>query len=92
MLALGRNVAPFSYMNGSRKFVDVRYARWLHKQDIQSWCVAHKQDLLQEMQITTGRHETIYKDFTRHTPDHVILEIQDFAGKGHKVGQQMGSL
>ncbi|MDM7932937.1 hypothetical protein [Tabrizicola sp.] len=90
ILALGKNVAPLSFMKGSQKFVDVRYARWLHQQGIQSWCVAHERDILQEMRLTTGRHETIYRDFTRNTPAHVILEIRDFAGKGHKVGQMVG--
>ena len=86
MLALGRNVAPFDYMAGSQKFVDVRYARWLHAQGIDSWCLAHPRRFVEEMRVSEGKHETIYKSFTVRSPDHVVAEIQEFAGKGRFVG------
>jgi len=92
MLAIGRNVAPFAFMQGSQKFVDVRYARWLFKNGIASWCLSHPKDIFKEMRVSSGVHETIYRGFTRNSPDYVISEIRDFAGKGHKVGQKMGSL
>lgn len=86
MLALGRNVPPLSWMLGSQKFVDVRYARWLFDQGVQSWCLAHGRKVAQEMRVTTGPHETIYKSFTRNSPDHVIAEIRQFAGKADGIG------
>ena len=91
MLALGRNVPPLSYMMGSQKFVDVRYARWLCEQGVKSWCLARSHKIADELRVSSGRHETIYKTFTRKSPDHVIAEIVQFAGKGLGIGKRLGA-
>jgi hypothetical protein len=91
MLALGRNVPPLSYMMGSQKFVDVRYARWLCEQGVKSWCLARSHKIADELRVSSGRHETIFKTFTRNSPDHVIAEIVQFAGKGLDIGKRLGA-
>lgn len=90
VVALGRNIAPFSFMRGSQKFVDVRYAKWLLARGVDSWCLAHRKGFLGEISLSDGPAETIYANFTRNSPAHVIAEILEFAGKNAKVGTQLG--
>ena len=78
-LALGRNVAPPDFMAGSQKFVDVRYARWLHGRGLQSWAVQRPEGFLRKIELPGIKVETIFKTFTRHSPDHVLQEIRAFA-------------
>jgi hypothetical protein len=79
ILALGRNVAPFDFMLGSQKFVDVRYARWLHDKGLQSWAIERPAGFLRKIELPGIKVETIFKSFTRHSPDHVLQEIRQFA-------------
>lgn len=88
MLALGVNVPPLDFMRGSQQFVDVRYASWLYQRGIASYCIQHGEDVTQPMRVS-GRHETIYKNFTRNSPTHVIEEIRSFAGKGSEIGSSL---
>lgn len=90
MLALGKNLAPFSVMQSSQKFVDVRYGRWLHAKGLDCWCLAHRKGFIAEIPPSEGRGETIYDTFTQRSPDHVISEILEFAGKNPKVGTKLG--
>jgi hypothetical protein len=78
VLALGRNVAPLDYMQGSQKFVDVRYARWLHESGITSWAIERPKGFLREIVPERKHHETIFKTFTRRTPENVLDEIRSF--------------
>lgn len=79
VLALGRNVAPLDFMAGSQKFVDVRYARWLHDRGVQAWAASRPDDFLRKIELPGLKVETIYKTFTRRSPDHVLQEIRLFA-------------
>jgi hypothetical protein len=79
LLALGRTVAPFAFMAGSQKFVDVRYARWLHGMGLQSWAIARPEGFLGKIELPGTKVETIFKTFTRRSPDHVLQEIRQFA-------------
>lgn len=92
VLALGKNVAPLAFMQGSQKFVDVRYAKWLSAKGIDSWCLAHRRNFIGEIAPATSRTETIHSSFTRRSPHYVIAEILEFAGKGAKVGTTLGGL
>jgi hypothetical protein len=80
MLALGRNVAPLDFMQGSQKFVDVRYARWLRENGIASWVIKRPRNFIREIAPPAERQETIFKTFTRRTPPQVLDEIRSFAG------------
>jgi hypothetical protein len=78
ILALGQNVAPLDFMRGSQKFVDVRYARWLHDRGLISWAIERPRKFLREVEQMDETHETIFKTFTSSTPPHVIDEICEF--------------
>ncbi|EEE38214.1 hypothetical protein RKLH11_2055 [Rhodobacteraceae bacterium KLH11] len=80
MVALGCNVAPYEYMKDSQKFVDVRYARWLFEHGIESWAVDRRKGFISEIPVSRS-HETIYRTFTRQTPDRVLAEIGVFAAR-----------
>ena len=78
VLALGRNVPPLAYMQGSEKFVDVRFAKWLHSKGIGLWAIKRPKGFLRSFPVANEAHETIYKTFTRHNPGHVQAEIRSF--------------
>ena len=89
MIGLGRNVAPFSYMQSSQKFVDVRYAKWLFEHDIQSVMLPRAKNYITEINSKNAGDVTIYKSFTRNSPQHVIDEIKSFAGKSRQIGRNL---
>ncbi len=76
-MSLGKNIPGFDYMKTSQKFVDVRLARWCHDHGIKQICLDHDADYLEAV----GYEETIFQNFTRKTPRHVLLEIETFATK-----------
>jgi hypothetical protein len=75
VLALGRNVAPFDYMAGSQKFVDVRYARWLADRRVGCWSVPRRRGFLRPFEDLSGQRETIFQTFTRLRPPVLMDEI-----------------
>ncbi|WP_282120118.1 glycosyltransferase family A protein [Ruegeria atlantica] len=81
LVALGRNIAPYEYMKTSQKFVDVRYARWLYENGIESWVIDREDWGFVRRVPTEGEHETIFKTFTRKTPQAVLDEIAVFAAR-----------
>lgn len=76
VLALGRNVAPLDQMDGSQKFVDVRYGRWLLRQGIGSWAVERPEGFLREVSAGGGKRETIFRTFTKRAPEILQAEIR----------------
>ena len=78
VLALGRNMAPLDYMQGSEKFVDVRFARWLHSKGVGLWAIKRPKEFIRNVPPGNEAHETIYKTFTKNTPEHVLEEIRSF--------------
>ncbi len=78
--ARGRYIAPFSFMTGSQKFVDVRWARWCFENDVVCICLPREKDWLE----TQSTDKSIYKRFTRRTPRFVRKELYNFAGKWPK--------
>ncbi len=87
MMALGRNVAPLAHMMGSQKFVDVRYAAWLQARGVQSWCIQREVPLATQLFPKGKGRGSIYKTFTMNSPDVVIAEILQFAGKAEGIGE-----
>ena len=76
-VARGRDIAPFAFMDGSRQFVDVRWARWCFENDIACVCLPRESAWL----ATQSTNGSIYKSFTRRTPKFVRKEIYAFAGR-----------
>ncbi|NHB75430.1 hypothetical protein [Rhodobacter calidifons] len=77
-IILGADAPPYSYMRDSRKFVDVRLARWCHEQGITPVCLPRQRDW-----IGTGRYgrASIHRTFTMRNPAHVAEEIWTYAFK-----------
>lgn len=89
MIALGRNVAPFSYMQGSQKFVDVRYAKWLYDKGVRSIVLPRDRRFVHGMGSENPEDRSIWATFTRKSPQHVLDEIKSFAGKSAYVGKKV---
>lgn len=89
MMALGKNVAPFSYMNGSQKFVDVRYAKWLFENGVSSVVLPRDRRFVHGMASAHPEDNSIWATFTRRSPQNVLEEIKSFAGKSPKVGKKV---
>lgn len=89
MIALGRNVAPLSYMQGSQKFVDVRYAKWLYERGIHSVALPRDRRFVHGMGSENPNDQSIWATFTRKNPRHVLEEIKSFAGKSAYVGKKV---
>jgi hypothetical protein len=85
--ALGKNIAPLSYMDGSQKFVDVRYAKWCFEQGLRQITIRRPINMARPL-----RHEseTIFRSFTVNSPDHVLDEIRSFARKAPDLGAPVG--
>lgn len=76
-MARGRDIPPFSFMNGSQNFVDVRWARWCFENNVDRVCLPREGSWIQ----TQSTESSIYQSFTRRTPVHVRNEIYGFAGR-----------
>ncbi|MCG7520170.1 hypothetical protein [Ruegeria sp. Ofav3-42] len=87
LVALGKNIAPYEYMKTSQKFVDVRYARWLYEHGIESWVINRDEWGFVGRVPVEGEHETIFKTFTKRTPQAVLEEIAVFAGRAIEVAE-----
>lgn len=85
--ALGKNIAPLDYMDGSQKFVDVRYAKWCFEKGLRQITIRRPINMARPL-----RHEseTIFRSFTMNSPDHVLDEIRSFARKAPELGQEVG--
>lgn len=87
LMALGRNIAPLSHMMGSQKFVDVRYAAWLHDRGVASWCIRRDKPLATQLFPKGKGRGSIYKTFTMSSPATVMAEILMYAGKAPGLGE-----
>jgi hypothetical protein len=87
VFALGKNLAPLSYMSTAKKFVDIRYAKWCFEQGIDQ--IALSRPLRMVRSVHHGGN-TIYRSFTRLSADQLSTEIKTYAGRSPKVGQHVG--
>ena len=92
MIALGSNVPPLRYMKGSQKFVDVRYAKWLHENNINSIVLPRRRQYIQNRASNNPDDTSIWATFTKNSPDHVLEEIKSYAGKSPLVGKQVSEV
>ena len=86
-LMRARDVPPYSYMRSSRKFVDVRLARWCFEQGIARVSLPRAAGWLQ-LSNAAGVvfEETIAESFTNRHHDHVAREIRSYAFRDPRVG------
>lgn len=79
----GPDVPPYDYMRDSRKFVDVRLARWCFERSIVPIALPKAAKWLGKISY----EETIYHGFTQKNPPEVTQEILSYAfkvpGRGH---------
>lgn len=78
-LVKGRLMPPRAFMEGSARFVDVRFARWCRERGVALLCVPRAQGWLRELE-TGGT--SIFGSFTRQPSSEALLEtraIQGFA-------------
>lgn len=76
ILCKGYQAAPLSFMNGSQRYVDVRYARYCLNNKWPQFCVNREDGWMSEIE-----HEvSIFNEFTKKWPDEVIKECQEICG------------
>jgi hypothetical protein len=73
---------PLGYMLSSRKFVDVRLARWCSERSIDMICLPRDRGWL-----TEERQMQRIFDFTRSNPAEVSAEVSQFAFRNPRRGQ-----
>ncbi len=66
---------PFSYMDGSQKFVDVRFAKWCFENAITPLCLPRPDNWFAELE----NEATLWTGFTKKSPQYVIDEIKTYA-------------
>jgi hypothetical protein len=77
VVALGRFVPPISYMLGSQRYVDVRFAKYCHEHGIGQVCVPRDANWLTE----AIRDDTsIFHTFTTSPSTACLAEIETFRG------------
>lgn len=80
----GEDAPPYDFMRDSRKFVDVRLARWCHERGITPVCLPREAGWLK-----IGRYgaESIHNSFTSRHHGHVAEEIWSYAFKVNGRGE-----
>ncbi len=73
----GVDFPPFSYMESSQKFTDVRFARWCFEHKLKPVTLPRQANWLRPVRY----EETIYKGFTQESLKHVSDEIASYAFK-----------
>jgi len=79
----GQDMPPFSYMEDSQKFVDVRLARWGFENGLIPVILCRDENWLRPVRYD----ETIYQGFTRTNPPAVAGEIRTYAFKVRRRGE-----
>jgi len=84
VFALGKNIAPLSYLETAQKFVDTRYAKWCFESKVSQVAIARPRKL-----IRTIRHKgpSIYRTFTVHNPPIILCEMDAFVGRPEFIGK-----
>lgn len=87
----GADAPTYAFMRDSRKFVDVRLARWAFERGITPVCLPRDASWLR---IGRYGHESIHNSFTLHHHEHVSEEIWSYAfkvaGRGEVAQPQRG--
>ncbi len=78
LMLRGDLMPPFEFIRSSQRFVDVRFARYCHENDIGMLCVARPADWVKDQQP----EESIFESYTRIHHGEQLGEILQFAGFG----------
>jgi len=84
ILVLGKNLPPFEYMRTSQKFVDVRFAKWCAENELNMISVPRPKATIRSIRVSGS---SIYRSFTSKSPEHVLNEVREFAGKNQRIKQ-----
>lgn len=76
VLCKGMQLPSFHFMEGSQRFVDVRFARHALKLGFPMVCVPRESGWLQQIEVDSS----IYETFTEKHPENVVCEIQEISG------------
>ncbi|WP_347331346.1 hypothetical protein [Marinimicrobium locisalis] len=76
----GFQAAPLSYMQGSQRFVDARYARYALAHRWPMVCIPRQSGWMAEFELNEDLGESIFQSFTKLWPIEVIRECQTVAG------------
>ena len=79
------DMPPFSYMEGSEKFVDVRLSKWCFEQGMPAIVLPRESDWFRENHF----EESIWSGFTKKDPLHVAEEIRSYAFKTPGIGERL---
>ena len=84
MIIRAADMPPFSYMEGSEKFVDVRLSKWCFEQGISAIVLPREAEWMHDVPFD----ESIWKGFTKKDPPHVAKEIWSYAFKTPRMGER----
>lgn len=72
----GRQLPEFEFMEGSERFVDVRFARHCHAYNFPRICISRPAGWALPLEVD----ESIYDGFTNSWPGEVVREVNEFGG------------
>ncbi len=78
----GSQFPALDYMDGSQKFVDVRFARFCFENGVEMWTLPRNRRRFPSLLggLEPEKRETIASSFSRRWPEHVLEEVKIFAG------------
>lgn len=77
---IGRHAVRLEQMQGSTRYVDVRFAKICQENGVALVCVAREPGWLGELEEFVGNIDTIYHSFTRRPSDECLAEMKTIAG------------
>jgi hypothetical protein len=83
----GADVPPFSAVQSAQRFIDVRLAHWAHRTGRKMVCMARPAQWMQSVELLEA--PSIFRSFTVSRPEHVALEIEDFAFRNREAGHPL---
>lgn len=72
----GYQLPSLSYMEGSQKYVDVRFSKYLYENNISLLCVPREANWQKEITV----EDSIFSSFTKKWPSEIIREVQVISG------------
>lgn len=79
VLCRGYQMPSFRFMQGSERYVDLRFAVHCHNKNYARICIARKKDWMQEIRLG----ESIFETFTKSWSPDIVREVQPIAGFRH---------
>ncbi len=76
VLCKGEDMPTFEFMQGSQRYVDVRFACWQKSRGVDLVCVPRSSDWMRQREVD----DSIFEGFTQTWPAHVTREALGIAG------------